>query len=485
MYHEHFGLHQAPFSLTPQTGCFHQGLHGPTLDALHSAILDNQGVVLVRGPLGTGKTMLCHMLVGKLKPVSRILSTSGQEIERVGLLQMLHDALEILQPDIHAPLRQLERRLREGKYAQQRIVLAIDDAQQMSQASLQTLNRLCGLSFQGRQAIQFVLFAEKSFSKQLAADKLRILRARIGQSFDLSLLNRKQVADYLQFRLSIAGYSGQTQFPDQLATLIARASRGMLKHINIIADKAMMAAFAENLTTVTETHVKAAIHDTHLPRARFVDSPGLLAASACALLIMAGGVTWLALKPASPSLSAGGTAAGPSISRQSKEDLLPAPATEQTNPPATNSSTLSVAERSEMLASVPDELGPAARALLIASRSSIDAMPDTNWFLQLRAIPAANAARLETFLSNAEKVIDTHQLALFVGRGDPQQTVLVIYGSYPTEQAAYADISHLPAWIRSKGIRPRAVKTLRQGAAKSTVASGTPANRRQDLVATH
>lgn len=481
MYHEHFGLHQAPFSLTPQTGCFHQGLHGPTLDALHKAILDNQGVLLVKGPLGTGKTMLCHMLVGKLKPSSRILAMSGQEVERVGLLQMLQNALEILQPDIHAPLRQLERRLREGKYAKQRIVLAIDDAQQMSLTSLQTLNQLCGLNFQGRQAIQFVLFAEKSFRKLLAADKLKILRARIAQSFDLSPLNRKQVADYLQFRLAIAGYSGQTQFPDPLATLITRASRGMLKHINIIADKAMMAAFAENLMTVTENHVKAAIHDTHLPRARFADSPGLLAASACALLLVAGGTTWLALKPATPTLPASSTAAAPSAARQSREDTAPAPVTA----PTTNSATLSVAERSETLASVPDELGPAARTLLIASRSSIDAMPDTIWFLQLRAIPAANAARLETFLSNAEKVIDTHQLALFVGRGDPQQTVLVIYGSYPTEQAAYADIPHLPAWIRSKGVQPRLYKTLRQGAAKSTVASGTLANRHQDLVAAH
>jgi hypothetical protein len=61
----------------------------------------------------------------------------------------------------------------------------------------------------------------------------------------------------------------------------------------------------------------------------------------------------------------------------------------------------------------------------------------------------------------------------------------VIYGSYPTEQAAYADIPHLPVWIRSKGIRPRAYKTLKQGAAKSTVASGTLADRHQDLVAAH
>lgn len=483
MYREHFGLHQAPFSLTPQAACFHEGLHGTTLQAVHTAVRTDQGVLLVRGAFGTGKSMLCHMLVKKLSTEAIVVSTSGEEIERVGLLRMVQNALEIALPDAHAPFRQLERRLCESRYAGKHIVLAIDDAQLMSLPSLEMLNRLCSLHFDGRQAIQFVCFAEKGFRKTLAAGRLRVLRARIARTFDLSALNRRQVADYLQFRLSTAGYSGQAQFPDPLATLITRASRGLLKHINIIADKAMMAAFAENVASVSEIHVKAAIRDTHLPRPRFIDSPALLLGSA-GVLLAATTIAWLALKPPHPVPD--DSSRPPAAATEA-----PAPAVSSAAQSAgtagntTESVALSVTNRSARFAAIPDQLGPAARARLLASQDSLDAIPENHWFLQLRAIPAANAARLETFLANAEKAIDTRQLILFVARDDPQQTVLVLYGSYPTEQAAYAEIARLPAWIRSKGIQPRAVKPLQQGIAKTTVATGMLSIRHRDLVAAH
>lgn len=483
MYREHFGLHQAPFSLTPQAACFHEKLHGTILQNLVAAIRGNRSVLLVKGPFGTGKSMLCHMLVDKLAAEALVAATDGESIERIGMLRTVQDLLDIRHPDAHAPFRQLERRLHDDAYAGKRIILAIDDAQKMSLPSLEMLNRLCGLCLNGRQVIQFICFAEKGFRKALATDQLRILRARIAETFELGALNRKQVADYLQFRLSTAGYSGQTQFPEPLAALITRASRGLLKHINIIADKAMMAAFAENAASVSENHVKAAIRDTHLPRPRFADSPLLMAGSAGALVAFIA-IGWLALKPnhVTPgNFTPAQEAARPTTPQKSEGDSQATNSQGETQ----GNVAISVANRSARFAAIPEQVGPAARARLLASQESFEAIPETHWLLQLRAIPAANAARLETFLANAEKVIDMRQLILFISRDDPQQTVLVLYGSYPSEQAAYADIGRLPAWIRSKGVQPRAAKPLQQGAAKTTMATGGLSARHGELVAAH
>jgi MSHA biogenesis protein MshM len=103
---------------------------------------------------------------------------------------------------------------------------------------------------------------------------------------------------------------------------------------------------------------------------------------------------------------------------------------------------------------------------------------DSQWFIQLRSIPASNAPTLENFIPAANKAIDPAQLRLYVVKDDPRQTIGVIYGTYASAQEAYADLAKLPGWIRAGGAFARPFKALRAPSKKATasaVASGIAA----------
>jgi septal ring-binding cell division protein DamX len=105
----------------------------------------------------------------------------------------------------------------------------------------------------------------------------------------------------------------------------------------------------------------------------------------------------------------------------------------------------------------------------------MDRIADDQWFIQLRSIPASNAPTLESFIPSVSKAIDPTQLRLFVVKDDPKQTIGVIYGTYPSSQAAYIELAKLPTWIRSAGAFARPYKALRT---EKITSAASPANGR-------
>ena len=287
MYYEHFGLTQAPFKITPNTEFFFSGGNrGPVLEALIYAITRGEGIVKVTGEVGSGKTMLCNMLQSRLPELVESVYLANPSVSPEDVLHAIAfelqlgldrraDRLEVL----HALQDYLVKRHAEGK----RVVVFSEESQSMPLATLEEIRLLSNLETRNDKLLQIVLFGQPELDTNLRRPDIRQLRDRIAHSFRLQPLTDEDVREYLMFRMRAAGYRGPEIFSPQVVKQIARASSGLTRRINLIADKALLAAFAEDTHTIQPRHVRAALRDSEFgqerPRWRFSPAWGWAAAT--------------------------------------------------------------------------------------------------------------------------------------------------------------------------------------------------------------
>jgi len=278
MYYSHFGLSQPPFKITPNTEFFFSGGNrGPVLEALIYAITQGEGIVKVTGEVGSGKTMLCHMLQTRLPQHIETVyianpSVSPEEIlhaiafelqlgvardaSRLEVMQALHDYLL--------------KRHSEDK----RVVVFVEESQSMPVPSLEEIRLLSNLETKNDKLLQIVLFGQPELDENLRQTNIRQLRERITHSFRLEPLSMAETREYLMFRMRAAGYHGPELFSDPVVKAICRAAQGLTRRVNLIADKALLAAFSENTHTIKRKHIEAAVRDSEFsatpgPRSKF------------------------------------------------------------------------------------------------------------------------------------------------------------------------------------------------------------------------
>jgi len=270
MYLAHFGLKEAPFRITPNTDVFFSGGNrGAILEALLYALSQGEGIVKVTGEVGSGKTMLCNMLQARLPATVETVylahpSVSPEEILHAIAFEMQlpvpRDAgrMEVMQA-LYAHL--LERHA-EGR----QVVIFVEESQNMPLATLEEIRLLSNLETGRHKLLQIVLFGQPELDENLRQPQIRQLRERITHSFMLQPLLPHEVGAYLMFRLRAAGYHGPDLFGPRVVKLIAQASLGLSRRINLIADKTLLAAFSENTHSVRPRHVQAAIRDSEFAR---------------------------------------------------------------------------------------------------------------------------------------------------------------------------------------------------------------------------
>ena len=163
LYLEHFGMREPPFRITPHTDFFFTGANrGPTLDALIYAITQDEGIVKVTGEVGSGKTMLCRMLLERLPPHVETLYLANPSLSRQEILGAIADELGI--PTDGKATHSLTRALQDAlitRYAEgKRVVLLIDEAHAMPAESLEEIRLLSNLESKATKLLQIALFAQ-------------------------------------------------------------------------------------------------------------------------------------------------------------------------------------------------------------------------------------------------------------------------------------------------------------------------------------
>lgn len=335
MYLEHFGLTEAPFKITAHTQFFFTGANrGETLQALTYAITSGEGMVKVTGEVGAGKTMLCRVLMERLPDTVETIYLAVPSLSRDEMLVVVSEDLGIDTRSASTTklIRALQEKLvaihAEGK----QVVALIDEAHAMPLETLEEIRLLSNLETSHHKLMQIVLFGQPELDQHLMLPKMRQLKERITHSFHLQPLPEHQINDYLNFRLRAAGYKGPNLFSKDAIELIADASEGLTRRINIYADKTLLAAYAEDTHTVTADHVRAAIADTQIiltPSRKYVnlDWPALIAAMAVGLIIGSGigylGGRMNAPKAAAPLVTGTITQAAPDPARAAPIALTP------------------------------------------------------------------------------------------------------------------------------------------------------------------
>jgi MSHA biogenesis protein MshM len=266
MYYAHFGLKEPPFKITPNTEYFYNGSNrGAVLDALMYAITSGEGIVKVVGEVGSGKTMLCRMLQSMLPEHVECVYLANPSVAPEDILHAIAFELNVKLPknaDKLKVMQVLQSYLLARHEAGKQVVIFVEEAQGMPLATLEEIRLLSNLETKHHKLLQMVLFGQPELDVNLNQTQIRQLRERITHSFNLTPLRPKEVGEYLIFRLRAAGYFGPHLFNDKSIARIANAAEGLIRRVNILADKALLAAFADNVYQVTPKHVKAAIADS-------------------------------------------------------------------------------------------------------------------------------------------------------------------------------------------------------------------------------
>lgn len=266
MYIAHFGLKQAPFKITPNTEFFFSGGNrGAVLDALIYAINSGEGIIKVVGEVGSGKTMLCRMLQTQLPSSIESVFLANPSVAPEDILHAIAFELQLNLPpraDRLQVMQVLQQYLLERHAAGKQVLIFVEEAQGMPLATLEEIRLLSNLETRNDKLLQIVLFGQPELDRHLDEVHIRQLRERITHSFHLGPLKENEIGEYLIFRLRAAGYFGPHLFSPAAIRLIYQASLGLVRRTNILADKALLAAFSENLYQVTPRQVRAAIKDS-------------------------------------------------------------------------------------------------------------------------------------------------------------------------------------------------------------------------------
>ncbi len=270
MYEEYFGLNRPPFRITPDTSLFYDGgRRGDILAALAYAVQRGEGIVKVVGEVGSGKTMLCRMLQQVLPEEVEIIYIANPSVSPEDILFVIASELHF-DIDRDASKHELVAKLQDyllQRHAEDRqVVLFIEEAQGMPLETLEEIRLLSNLETDQHKLLQIILFGQPELDENLSKQSIRQLRERITHEFKLAPLDADEIHQYLNFRMREVGYTGPELIDRKLAKQIAHHSEGLLRRVNILADKMLLAAYASDTHTLSSKHLKEAVEDSGFTR---------------------------------------------------------------------------------------------------------------------------------------------------------------------------------------------------------------------------
>jgi general secretion pathway protein A len=290
VYETFFGLESSPFGLTPDPRfLFRSNGHHDVLSSLLYGVTTNKGIMLLLGDVGMGKTTLCRALLRELPAPARglfLLNPHYSETELVGaILDGL--GLERRGSTRGALMTVLEEHLMAAGDSD-KIVIVVDEAQQLSVEALEQLRIISTLEAPDRKLLHIVLAGQPELEEKLARPELRQLNQRIAVRCRLEPLSERETLRYIEHRLRAAGCGGRLPFTPAASARVYRCSRGVPRVINPVCDRALVSAYADRRRDIDVDTVNAAIISLQARRPRARWRPEVAVAAAIAGLIVIG-----------------------------------------------------------------------------------------------------------------------------------------------------------------------------------------------------
>ena len=252
MYHQYFGLQEAPFSISVDPRYLFMGArHRDALAHLLYGVSIGGGFILLTGEVGTGKTTLNRCLLDKLPDNTDVALVLNPALNAVELLATVCDELGIEYEPSEQSLKVLTDKLHQfllNNHSKDRnTVLLIDEAQHLSFDVLEQIRLLTNLETNTKKLLQIILVGQPELRALLAKPELRQLAQRITARYQLKPLNLQETHAYIRHRLSVARLpENQELFPDRVVKHLHKISRGIPRLINVLCDRMLLGTYGQN-----------------------------------------------------------------------------------------------------------------------------------------------------------------------------------------------------------------------------------------------
>lgn len=302
MYHQHFGLNEAPFSIAVNPRyLFMSQRHRDALAHLLYGVSGGGGFILLTGEVGTGKTTVNRCLLEQLPNTTDLAIILNPALSAVELLATACDELKIEYPQgtqsLKALTDALHRYLLENHERGRKTVLMIDEAQHLDFDVLEQIRLLTNLETNDEKLLQIILIGQPELTEKLARPELRQLNQRITARYNLQPLNLQETTAYIRHRLEVAGLRGGVSLFEAAAVKqIHSLTRGIPRLINVLCDRALLGAYGQQRGRVNKKLIAEAASEVFGESANPASSFGGVGWRALLLVMIAvvgGGIGFL------------------------------------------------------------------------------------------------------------------------------------------------------------------------------------------------
>jgi type II secretory pathway predicted ATPase ExeA len=263
MYETYYGLREKPFSILPDPDLIYWGqTHRLAFSMLEFGVMNNAGFTVITGEIGSGKTTLVRHLLRKLDPkVINVGLISNTPQGREELLQWILMSLDQPAEGNTGVLLKLFRDFLYSQYNKgHRTILIVDEAQNLGEDSLESLRMLSNINVDKYQFLQLILVGQPQLKDLLCRPQLLQFAQRVSSDFHLRPLPQTEIAKYINFRLAAVG-SRHSLFTDEACRLVAEASRGIPRVINILCDTALVYGFSTGSDVINGDLMNLVVED--------------------------------------------------------------------------------------------------------------------------------------------------------------------------------------------------------------------------------
>lgn len=261
MYTQYYGFSAKPFQLSPDPRFFFGSSgHKRALAYLRYGLSQGEGFIVVTGGIGTGKTTLVRSLFAELDP-TRVVAAQlvTTQLEADDLLRMVVASFGLAHESVSKAslLKYFEDYLRSCARDGRRVLLIVDEAQNLPPRSLEELRMLSNFQVGEKPLLQSFLLGQEEFRSTLASPGLEQLRQRVIASCHLSPLTAEETRRYIEHRLQVVGWKGNPAFTDGAFAAIHDFTRGVPRRINVFCDRVLLHGFLEEAAEFNEDVVLA------------------------------------------------------------------------------------------------------------------------------------------------------------------------------------------------------------------------------------
>ncbi len=264
MYLEFYGLRENPFNITSDPGFLYLShAHKEALNHLLYGITQRKGFVEITGEIGAGKTTLCRALLNQLDNTTKTSLIFNSKLPENQLLEAILNDFGVTTDRKHnvAFFRQLNRFLLEQLSLNNNAVLIIDEAQNLRPSTLETIRMLSNLETEKEKLLQIILVGQPQLREKLNSPELAQLKQRIAIRFHIGPLNRTEVQEYIEHRLTVALPRESVTFSAEAIDRVFIYSGGIPRIINIVCDKALLTGFVLETHFIEESIIQKSIEE--------------------------------------------------------------------------------------------------------------------------------------------------------------------------------------------------------------------------------